>query len=234
MLEVKGINVSYGDLQVLWDLSLIIKKGEIVSIVGANGAGKTTLLKTISGLLRPSTGIISFLDKRIDHLPPHKVAEEGIAHVMEGRRLFPEMTVQENLEMGAFPKKAWEKRNETMDLIFNMFPRLKERKNQLAGTLSGGEQQMLAIGRALMSRPQLLMLDEPSLGLAPKIVLEVFKTLKQINDEGTTILLVEQNVRHSLSVSTRGYVLENGRIVLEGTGEDLLKNPHVKKAFLGI
>lgn len=234
MLEVNKIDVFYGDLQVLWEVSLKVNKGEIVTVVGANGAGKTTLLRTISGLLRPKLGIITFLNKRLETLPPHKIAEEGIAHVMEGRRLFPYMTVRENLEMGAYTKAAWDKREETMEFIFNLFPRLKEREKQLAGTLSGGEQQMLALGRALMLRPKLLLLDEPSWGLAPRIVLQLFDTIKKIRDEGVTILLVEQNVFQSLTVSDRGYVMENGRIVLEGSGESLLNNPMVKKAYLGI
>ncbi|MEM2103832.1 MAG: ABC transporter ATP-binding protein [Candidatus Bathyarchaeia archaeon] len=234
MLEVDKINVSYGDLQVLWDVSLKVSDGEIVTIVGANGAGKTTILRAISGLLRPRSGTISFLGKRLDLLPPHKVAEEGLAQVMEGRRLFPQMTVRENLELGAYTKTAWNRKEENIELVYNLFPRLKEREKQLAGTLSGGEQQMLAIGRALMSRPKLLMLDEPSLGLAPKIVLEMFDVIRRIKDEGTTILLVEQNVYHSLSITDRGYVLENGKIVLEGSGKSLLENPLVKKAYLGM
>jgi branched-chain amino acid transport system ATP-binding protein len=234
MLEVNKINVSYGDLQVLWDVSLKVIKGEIVTIVGANGAGKTTILRAISGLLRLRSGTISFLGKRLDVLNPHKVAEEGIVQVMEGRRLFPHMTVKENLELGAYTKAAWKKKEESMELVFNLFPRLKEREKQLAGTLSGGEQQMLAIGRALMSKPKLLMFDEPSLGLAPKIVLEIFDIVSRIRDEGTTILLVEQNVYRSLSISDRGYVLENGKITLEGSGESLLSNPMVKKAYLGM
>jgi len=231
---VDKINAGYGDVQVLWDVSLKVEHGEIVAIVGSNGAGKTTLLRTISGFIRPYTGSIYFFGKRLEKLPVHKIAEEGIAQVMEGRRLFPKMTVRENLEMGAYTKAAWNKKEETIEFIFNLFPRLREREKQLAGTLSGGEQQMLAIGRALMSRPKLLMLDEPSMGLAPRLVLEVFKTLKRIRNEGTTILLVEQNVYQSLLISDRGYVLENGRIVLEDSGEKLLQNTMVKKAYLGL
>lgn len=235
MLEVDKLNVSYGDVQVLWDISLKINEGEVVTVVGANGAGKTTLLRTISGLLRPRSGSISFFGKRLDILPPHKIAEEGIAQVMEGRRLFPQMSVRENLELGAYTKEAWRKLKESMELVFDLYPRLKEREKQLAGTLSGGEQQMLAIGRALMSRPKLLMLDEPSQGLAPKIVQEMFQTMNRIKDEeGTTILLVEQNVYQSLLVSDRGYVLENGKIVLEDSGKKLLSNPLVKKAYLSM
>ncbi len=234
MLVVKGINVFYGDLQALWDVSFKVNKGEMVALVGSNGAGKTTTLKTISGLLNPRPGAISFLDKRIDKLPPHKIVELGIAHVPEGRGLFPLMTVIENLKIGAFTPQAWRKMDETLEWIFQLFPILKERKNQLAGTLSGGEQQMLAIGRGLMSRPKLLMLDEPSLGLAPKIVLSLFKLIEEINKEGVTILLVEQNVRQALELVDRGYVLETGKIVLEGRGKELIENEHVKKAYLGI
>jgi branched-chain amino acid transport system ATP-binding protein len=234
MLEVNKINVFYGDVQALWDVTFKVDKGEIVTIVGANGAGKSTTLKTIGGVLRPRPGEITFLGKRIDALPAHKIVEEGIAHIMEGRRLFPYMTVQENLELGAYNSRAWMKRKETLEWVHELFPILKERKDQLAGTLSGGEQQMLAIGRGLMSMPKLLMLDEPSLGLAPKLVMQVFDIVKKINEEGVTILLVEQNVQHALTLADRGYVLENGRIVMEGTGEELLKNPHVKKAYLGI
>jgi len=234
MLEVKRINVYYGDLQALWDVSFEVNKGEIVTIVGSNGAGKTTTLRTISGLLRPKPGEISFMGERIDRLPPHKIVEKGIAHIPEGRRLFPYMTVLENLELGAYTREAREKKDDTLEWVYQLFPKLKERRSQLAGTLSGGEQQMLAIGRALMSRPKLLMSDEPSLGLAPKLVLLVFEMLKKINEEGITILLVEQNVRHALELADRGYVLETGKIVLEGDSRELLANEHVKKAYLGM
>lgn len=234
MLAVNNVNVSYGSLQVLWDVSFRVEKGEIVAIVGSNGAGKTTTLKTISGLLHPTSGSISFLGKRIDKMPPHQIVELGISHIPEGRRLFPNMTVLDNLRVGAYTPMAWKKKEETMEWVFQIFPVLKERKHQLAGTLSGGEQQMLAIARGLMSRPKLLMLDEPSLGLAPRIVLLVFDVIKQINNEGITILLVEQNVRQALELANRGYVMENGRIILEGEGIELLNNKHVKKAYLGI
>ena len=234
MLEVDKINVFYGDLQALWDVSFEVHEGEKVVIVGANGAGKTTTLRTISGLLRPRSGEIRFLGQRIDRLPPHKIVELGIAHVPEGRRLFPRMTVLENLEMGAYIKRAREKFEDTLEWVFSIFPRLKERKDQIAGTMSGGERQMLAIARGLMSRPKLLMLDEPSLGLAPKLVLKVFEVIQRISDEGVTILLVEQNVRHALELADRGYVLETGRITLSGAGEELLENEHVKKAYLGM
>ncbi len=234
MLDVSDIDVFYGDLQALWGVSLKVEKGEIVALVGSNGAGKTTTLRTISGLLHPRSGSVHFLDKRIDGIPPHKIVEEGVVQVPEGRRLFPQMTVKENLELGAYTKEAWEKRFDTIEWVYTLFPRLKEREKQLAGTMSGGERQMLAVGRALMSKPKLLMLDEPSLGLAPILVMQVFDAVKKIYEEGVSILLVEQNVQKALSIADRGYVLENGRIVLEDIGEGLLNNPHVKKAYLGI
>jgi branched-chain amino acid transport system ATP-binding protein len=234
MLEVEKIESGYGDLQVLWDVSLKVSEGDLVSIIGSNGAGKTTLLRTIGGLLYPKSGKIKFLEKDITKLKPHKRALLGIAHVMEGRKLFPALTVEENLKMGAYLPQAWNKRNETLEIVHNLFPILKERSKQLASTLSGGEQQMLAIGRALMLRPKLLMLDEPSLGLAPKITLSIFDTIRRINEEAkVAILLVEQNVHLSLQLSKRAYVMENGKIVLEGTSEDLLKDPKLKKTYLG-
>jgi len=232
MLKINKINVSYGKLQVLWDVSFEVNKGDITAIIGPNGAGKTTILKTIAGLLKPLSGSITFMNEKIDGISPNKIVKRGISLVMEGRKLFPKMTVLENLEMGAYTK--WDERFDMLEKIFQIFPILKERKNQLAGTLSGGEQQMLAIARALMSRPKLLMLDEPSLGLAPKLVLQIFDLVKEINDNGVTILLVEQNVKHALELASRAYVLENGRIVLEGKGNELLENEHVKKAYLGI
>jgi len=234
MLEVNNIDVFYGNLQALWDVSFNVEKGEKVVIVGSNGAGKTTTLRTISGLLKPRKGKIVFLGKRVDKMPIHKIVEMGIAHVPEGRRLFPYMTVLENLKMGAYVKRAWEKMDDTLEWIYQLFPRLKERKEQVAGTLSGGERQMLAIARGLMSRPKLLMLDEPSLGLAPKLVLRVFEMINKINEEGVTILLVEQNVRRALEMADRGYVLETGRIILEGSAGELMENEYVKKAYLGI
>jgi len=234
LLKVNNIDVFYGDLQALWGVSFEVHEGEKVVIVGANGAGKTTTLKTISGLLRPRSGTIEFKGQRIDKLPPHKIVELGIAHVPEGRRIFPKMTVLENLEMGAYIKRAREKFDDTLEWVFSIFPRLKERKNQIAGTMSGGERQMLAIARGLMSRPDLLMLDEPSLGLAPKLVMKTFEVIKRIGEEGVTILLVEQNVRHALELADRGYVLETGRITLSGTSEELLSNDYVKKAYLGM
>ncbi|MBI5166753.1 MAG: ABC transporter ATP-binding protein [candidate division NC10 bacterium] len=234
MLKLTTIEVCYGDVQALWGVSLEVHKGEVVALVGANGAGKTTTLKTISGLLRPSSGKVEFLGKRIDTIPPYQLADLGIAHVPEGRRLFPLMTVRENLEMGSFPPDAREKREESLEWVFQVFPILKERHKQLAETLSGGEQQMLAIGRGLMARPKLLLLDEPSLGLAPILVKEIFETIKAISREGVTLLLVEQNVQQALGLANRAYVLENGRIVLEGAGKELLENDHVKRAYLGL
>ncbi len=234
MLEVEKIDVAYGDLQVLWDVSLKVSDGEIVSIIGSNGAGKTTLLRAIGGLLYPKKGYIRFFGNNITTFRPHVRAALGIAHVMEGRRLFPHLTVEENLKMGAYLPNAWKKKDETFEVVYNLFPILKERRKQLAGTLSGGEQQMLAIGRTLMLRPKLLLLDEPSLGLAPKLALMIFNTVKKINEmEKIAILLVEQNVHLSLQLSKRAYVIENGKIVLEGTSEELLKNPKVKKSYLG-
>jgi branched-chain amino acid transport system ATP-binding protein len=234
VLEVENIDAAYGSLQVLWDVSLRISEGEMVSVIGSNGAGKTTLLRTIGGLLYPKKGRIRFFNNDITTSKPSVRAAYGIAHVMEGRRLFPQLTVEENLKMGAYLSEAWKKRHETIETVFALFPRLKERRKQLAGTLSGGEQQMLAIGRALMMRPKLLLLDEPSLGIAPKLALTIFDTIKKINDiEKTAILLVEQNVYLSLQLTQRAYVIENGRIVLEGMSEKLLEKPEVKKSYLG-
>ncbi len=234
MLEVKNINVFYGDLQVIWGVSFNVKKGEIVCLIGANGAGKSTILKTISGLLRPNPGEIIFDGHRIHEIKPFRLVELGIVHVPEGRRLFTEMTVEENLDMGSLKGESRHKRAESKEMVFELFPRLKERRYQIAGTLSGGEQQMLAIGRGLMARPRLMMFDEPSLGLAPILVKEIFNVIKKIREEGTTVLIVEQNVKQTLSIADRAYVLENGRIVLEGTGKDMLGNEHVKTAYLGV
>ena len=234
MLEIMNLNVGYGDLQVLRDVSLNVAEGEIVSIVGSNGSGKTTLINTVSGLLKSSSGEIHFFGERIDYLPPHVIAGKGIAQVPEGRGIFPLMSVKENLEMGAYSHRARPLEADSLKRVFNLLPRLEERKYQLARTLSGGELQMLAIGRGLMANPQVMLIDEPSLGLAPILVKDVFKIIRQLNTEGTTILLVEQDVRRSLAMSDRGYVLENGRIVLKGTGEELLQGPEVKKAYLGL
>jgi branched-chain amino acid transport system ATP-binding protein len=233
-LELKNVDVYYEDVPAIRGVSLKIEKGELVSIIGANGAGKTTTLNTISGLLQPRPGEIWFEDKRIDTLPAHRVAGRGIVQIPEGRRLFPLMTVLENLKIGAYSPCAKGDYRRTLQDVFNLLPLLKERRNQIAHTLSGGEQQMLAIGRGLMGKPRLLMLDEPSLGLAPILVRAVFETVKKIKSQGTTVLLVEQNVRHSLELAHRGYVMENGRITLEGTGLEVLNNSHVKSAYLGI
>jgi len=234
LLKIGEINVFYSDLQALWNVSFEVNEGEMVTLVGSNGAGKTTTLRTLSGMMHPRSGYIKFLDKNIEKLPSHEVAELGIAHIPEGRGLFSGMTILENLRMGAFSKRARKKVNETLEWVYELFPILGERKNQIAGTLSGGEQQMLAIARGLMSSPKLLMLDEPSLGLGPKLVLKVFETIKRINEEGVTVLLVEQNVRHVLELCSRGYVLEQGRITLEGKGENLLKDPYLKNKYLGM
>jgi branched-chain amino acid transport system ATP-binding protein len=234
MLEVSHIRVCYDQVPAIHDVSFRIEGGDIVSIIGANGAGKSTLLKTISGLLHPDPGQIEFLGERIDQLPAHRIVELGISHAPEGRRIFQYMTVQRNLRLGAYSQKAEEIREETLKQVFEIFPILRERLDQKAGTLSGGEQQMLAIARGLMSRPKLLMLDEPSLGLMPTLVTQVFDTIKRINAEGTTILLVEQNVREALELADRAYVLQTGNIVLEGTGEELLESDLVRRAYLGI
>jgi branched-chain amino acid transport system ATP-binding protein len=233
MLQVNKINVFYGEAQALWDISFGVNQGEIVTLVGSNGAGKSTTIKAISGLAAPASGEISLDGVRIDRLPPYRIVEMGIAQIPEGRRLWPGMTVRENLELGAYTKAARAARRETTDWVFQLFPRLKERHAQLAGTLSGGEQQMAAIARGLLSKPKLLMLDEPSLGLAPLLVEEVFRVIQEINRQGVTILLVEQNVHHALAICNRGYVFETGRIVLAGRGSELLANEHVKTAYLG-
>jgi len=234
MLKVSGIDVFYGDLQVLWDVSFEIKQGEILVLVGANGAGKSTTLKTISGLLKPARGSIEFQGIYLDQLQADQVIVHGVVHVPEARRLFREMTVEENLIMGSLAPEAKKKRADTLEWVYELFPRMRERRKQVAGTMSGGEQQMCAIGRGLMALPKLLMFDEPSLGLSPILVQEVFEIAKRINKEGVTVLLVEQNVRQTLTFCDRAYVLENGRIVLHGTGKELLNDEHVREAYLGI
>lgn len=234
MLDVESIDTFYSEIQALRGVSLRVEEGQIVSIIGSNGAGKTTTLNTISGVLRAVSGKIEFLDRRIEHLSAYQIVELGLIQIPEGRLLFPHMTALENLELGAYTSRAREEKEENLRAVFRLFPVLEERKAQLAGTLSGGEQQMLALGRGVMASPKLLMLDEPSLGLAPLLVKQVFETIKEINARGITILLVEQNVFHSLAITDRAYVLENGRVVLEGKGKELLDNPQVKEAYLGL
>ncbi|MEA3427761.1 MAG: ABC transporter ATP-binding protein [Thermodesulfobacteriota bacterium] len=234
MLKVNNIDVFYGDLQVLWDVSFEIREKEIVVLIGANGAGKSTTIKTISSLLTPTQGSIEFNSIRIDQKEAFEIIQLGIVHVPESRRLFAEMSVEENLIMGSLYGGAKAKRHETMEYVFDLFPRLKERRKQMAGTLSGGEQQMAAIGRGLMSLPKIMMFDEPSLGLSPLLVQEIFAMIRKIKEEGVTILLIEQNVTQTLAMCDRAYVLGNGRIVLEGTGNELMENKQVKEAFLGI
>jgi branched-chain amino acid transport system ATP-binding protein len=233
-LELKNIDVFYGDVQVIFDLSLTVKEGEVVSIIGSNGAGKSTLLKTISGLMTPARGDILFENFPTHDQPPENIVERGIVQVPEGRRLFTLMTVKDNLIVGAYSHRADRLKDKTLKEVYALLPRLQEREEQMAMTLSGGEQQMVAIGRGLMSRPKLLMLDEPSLGLAPILIKSIFETVRKIADQGMTVLLVEQDVKHSLSLSDRGYVLEHGRIAMEGPAADLLEDPHIKTAYLGI
>ena len=232
VLTVNNINVYYGAIHALKGISLDVNRGEIVTLIGANGAGKSTTLHTISGLLRSKTGDIEFLESSITHVPAHKIVSMGISHVPEGRRIFQGLTVEENLQMGAFVTKK-DRIAHNLEYVYEQFPRLKERTSQIAGTLSGGEQQMLAMGRALMSDPELLMLDEPSMGLAPILVDQIFDIIVNLNKAGTTILLVEQNAQMALSVADRAYVIETGRITLSGTGEELAKSEEVKKAYLG-
>ena len=232
ILKVDDINVYYGSIHAIKGISFEVEEGEVVTLIGANGAGKSTTLNTISGLLRSKTGSIEFMGESLAKVPCHKVVERGLALVPEGRRIFLQMTVQENLEMGAFTQKG-DTVQEDLEKVYTLFPRLKERIKQMAGTLSGGEQQMLAMGRALMSRPKLLMLDEPSMGLAPILVEQIFEIIQNLHKAGTTILLVEQNAQAALSVADRGYVLETGKIVTTGTGAELLASPAIKKAYLG-
>ncbi len=233
MLTVKDINVYYGAIHAIKGISFEVKQGEIVTLIGANGAGKTTILHTVSGLIKPKTGSIELMGTDISTIEAHNIVEMGMAQVPEGRRVFARMTVQENLEMGAYTRADKENFQDDYDMIFEKFPRLKERRKQLAGTMSGGEQQMLAMGRALMSRPKILLLDEPSMGLAPILVDEIFNTVQEINKTGTTILLVEQNAFKALSIANRAYVLETGNIVMSGDAKELLTNEDVKKAYLG-
>jgi len=234
MLELKGIHAGYGEFRVLHDVNMHVDKGEIVALIGPNGAGKTTTLRTVLGMTTLYEGKVFFKGEDITKVPTHKRVEKGIAMVPEGRGIFTPLTVYENLLAGAYTKRAEEKLQESLEFVFTLFPKLKERKNQIAGTLSGGEAQMLAIARALMSRPELLLLDEPSLGLAPKIVLEVFDVIRRLREEGVTILIVEQHVKNSLETADRAYVMETGRIVLEGEARSLLKDERLKKAYLVI
>jgi branched-chain amino acid transport system ATP-binding protein len=234
MLELRNVNAHYGKVQALWDISLEVKDAEIVALVGSNGAGKTTLVNIISGLLHPTSGSVFFLDERIDNLPSHSIVGLGISHVPQGGKVFPDMTVRENLEMGAYPIHAWKQKDETIEQVYQVFPRLKERERQLARTLSGGEHQMLAIGRALMSNPKLCLFDEPSYGLAPLLVTEMFRIIQRLRDRGITIFLIEQNVRRALEIADRAYVFENGRLCIEGDCAELLQSDHVRKAYMGL
>ena len=234
MLEVRDINTFYGKIQALWGVSLRIDEKEIVALVGSNGAGKTTLLNTISGLIHPASGSIEFLGTRIDGLTPHAIVELGMSHIPEGRKLFPDMSVRENLEMGAYTKRVWKDKQQILDRVYELFPILKARQGQLASTLSGGEQQMVAMGRGLMSQPRLCIVDEPSSGLAPLIVDEIFGIIQGLRDQGIAIFLIEQNVQQTLEITDRAYVLENGRVVLEGESKKLLKEELIRKAYLGL
>jgi branched-chain amino acid transport system ATP-binding protein len=234
MLELNAINTFYGKVRALWDVSLRVDEKEIVALVGANGAGKTTMLNTISGMIHPTSGSIQFCGLGIDRLLPYQIVKIGISYIPEGGKPFPDMTVHENLEMGAYHDEIWKKREETIEQVYKIFPILKERAGQLARTLSGGERQMLAVGRGLMSRPKLCALDEPSYGLSPILVKEIFNVIKALRDQGMTLLLVEQNVQQTLEIADRSYVLENGRIVSEGKSKELLQNDHIKKAYLGL
>jgi branched-chain amino acid transport system ATP-binding protein len=233
LLDVRELNTYYGQIHALQNVSINVEKGEIVTIIGANGAGKSTLLKTISGLLKPRKGSIRLEDEDITRLKPHKIVKKGIVQVPEGRRIFGALTVTENLDMGAFTNKDGQKAKKILDRIYQLFPRLKERSRQVAGTLSGGEQQMLAMGRALMTEPRVLLLDEPSMGLAPVLVDQIFDTIRQLHDAGTTILLVEQNARIALQVASRGYVLQSGAVMLSDTAENLANDATVREAYLG-
>jgi len=234
MLRVSNIHVFYGKLEVLSHVSFHVDEKEIVALVGNNGAGKSTLLNTISGLIRPTSGTLEFLGERIDRRPPHQIVKMGISLVPEGGRPFPDMTVHENLEMGAYRPERWKGKDETIGEVHQLFPALKQRARHLAKTLSGGERQMLGMGRSLMSKPKLCMFDEPSYGLAPVLVQDLFKHIKLLNEQGITILVVEQNIRHALELAHRAYVLENGRVVLEGKSDELLRNDHIRRAYLGL
>lgn len=233
MLEVRDLNVYYGMIHAIKGISFDVNKGEIIALIGSNGAGKTTILHTISGLIAPKSGTITFEGNKIETCPAHKIVTMGMAHVPEGRRVFAELSVLQNLKLGAYTRKDKKEIESTLKTVYERFPRLEERKNQMAGTLSGGEQQMLAMGRALMSHPSLIIMDEPSMGLSPIFVNEIFDIIKEVNKTGTTVLLVEQNAKKALSIADRAYVLETGRIVLDGDAKDLLNNDSIKKAYLG-
>jgi branched-chain amino acid transport system ATP-binding protein len=234
MLEIKNIDAFYGKTQALYDVSIKVNEAEIVALIGSNGAGKTTTLNVISGLLRPSSGSIEYMGKPITGLKTFSIVEQGICHIPEGRRPFPDMSVRENLEMGAYLPRVWKNREQALEQIFEFFPVLRKKEDLPASALSGGEQQMLVMGRGMMSNPKLCMIDEPSSGLAPILIAEIFRIVQTLRDQGVTILLIEQNVRHSLDIADRGYVIENGRVVLEGKGKDLLGDEMVKKAYLGL
>ena len=233
MLTIKDLEVYYGVIQAIKGVSFEVNQGEVIALIGANGAGKTTILHTITGLLAPKNGSVVFEGKELTKMPAHKIVSLGMAHVPEGRRVFADLSVYENLRMGAYTRKDRNDIEETLEKVYQRFPRLKERRNQMAGTLSGGEQQMLAMGRALMSKPKILLMDEPSMGLSPIMVNEIFSIIQEVSDSGTTVLLVEQNAKKALSIADRGYVLETGNIVLEGKASDLLNNDSIKKAYLG-
>ena len=233
MLEINDIQVAYGVILAIKGVSFHVDKGEVIALIGANGAGKTTILHTVSGLITPKSGSVIFEGKDITKIPGHKIVSMGMAHVPEGRRVFAQLTVLQNLKMGAYTRKDKEEIAQTLEMVFDRFPRLKERQNQLAGTLSGGEQQMLAMGRALMSKPRIILMDEPSMGLSPIFVNEIFDIIQEVSKSGTTVLLVEQNAKKALSIADRAYVLETGKIVLEGKASELLENDAIKKAYLG-
>jgi branched-chain amino acid transport system ATP-binding protein len=234
MLDVQNINCFYGNVQALWDVSIKVEQAEIVALLGANGAGKTTLLNAITGFVKPASGHIYFMGQSLDGVPSHSIMEKGIAYLPEGGRMFPDMSIKENLEMGVYPKSMWKTRKENMERVFELFPKLRERQKQLASTLSGGEKQMLAMARGLMSNPKLCLFDELTYGLAPIMVLEVFKIVKMLKEQGITVLLVEQNVRQSMEIADRAYVLENGRVVIKDSCSRLREDTYIKKAYLGM
>jgi branched-chain amino acid transport system ATP-binding protein len=234
MLNINGLNIFFGKIQVLWDVSINIREKEMVAVIGSNASGKTTLLKAISGLINPASGTVEFLEKRIDKMPAYRIARLGISHIPEGGGIFPDMKVQENLELGAHIPTAQSVKKETLQWVYQLFPILKARAGQMARTLSGGERQMLAIGRGLMLKPKLCMLDEPSYALSPLVVSEVFKAVKELREMGTTVLLVEQDIKRALEMADRTYLLENGRIVMEGTRDRFMQNGHIRKAYLGL